>query len=308
MSTLSSLDAAYSAAQELAYSCHLVIDAAGGCGLTSKLPDGRTVPSGSDHLAQLARNVHLEAGRATRAQLILDSADDILAANLSRDDYRIGDVVAATAHEAVLTYAQGIVNLAWNWHVERMRVGAASEPQGDGTDWPTTWAADVWPHVRAELAALPPLDWPTVRLALRRERTAAVARKAGEPPDAAAQTPPENAAPPAGSSAPARKRSTQRGEGRGKLIAALSLHHQYANGSCLNYDPIGNNDLARQAEVAESTASAFFEKAFQGHDQYRALCRKKSELVAALKMLNGDYSPHILYGGSPPGESCPDDH
>jgi len=102
------------------------------------------------------------------------------------------------------------------------------------------------------------------------------------------------------------KKSTQRGEARRKIIAALSKHHQYADGGCLNCEPIGNNELARQAEVAESTASAFFEKQFQGHDQYRVLCRKQGDLAAALKLLNGKFSPHILYGRNPPGEG-PDD-
>src|SRR5262249_32651563 len=43
----------------------------------------------------------------------------------------------------------------------------------------------------------------------------------------------------------ASKRSTERGEGRAKLIAALTKHHQYANGGCLNLDHIGNNELAK---------------------------------------------------------------
>jgi hypothetical protein len=103
------------------------------------------------------------------------------------------------------------------------------------------------------------------------------------------------------------KKSTQRGEARGKIIAALSKHHRYAEGSCLNYDHIGNNELARQAEVEESTASAFFKKEFQGHDKYRALCRSKGGLLAALKALNGDIPPHLLYGRTPPGEAPTDD-
>jgi hypothetical protein len=99
------------------------------------------------------------------------------------------------------------------------------------------------------------------------------------------------------------KRSTARGEGRAKLIAALTAHHQYKDGGCLNTGQIGVNELARQAEVAPSTASAFFEKEFKGHDRYRALCvRCASELAAALKLLNDEYSPHHLYGANPPGE------
>jgi hypothetical protein len=103
------------------------------------------------------------------------------------------------------------------------------------------------------------------------------------------------------------KRSTERGEGRAKLISALTAHHKYADGSCLNQEPIGSNDLARKAEVSESTASAFFAKEFKGHDKYRAMCRDNSSLVAALKILNQDFAPHHLFGRRPPGECEPRD-
>lgn len=98
------------------------------------------------------------------------------------------------------------------------------------------------------------------------------------------------------------KRSTERGEGRAKLIAALTLHHKYADGSCLNLAPVGNNELARQAKVEPSTASDFFKKAFKGHTEYRALCRDSSRLAAALKLLNGEFAPHDLYGRQPVDE------
>ncbi|MGA2032823.1 MAG: hypothetical protein ABSG68_11235 [Thermoguttaceae bacterium] len=98
------------------------------------------------------------------------------------------------------------------------------------------------------------------------------------------------------------KRSTERGEGQAKLIAALTKHHNYANGSCLNTEPIGNNELARLAEVSDSTASAFFTKEFGGHTKYRALCVDATRLVASLKLLNQEYSPHHLFGGKPPDE------
>ena len=87
-----------------------------------------------------------------------------------------------------------------------------------------------------------------------------------------------------------------------KLIAALTKHHQYADGGCLNLEPIGNNELARRAEVSESTASAFFNKEFDGHTKYRAVCTDATRLVGSLKLLNQEFSPHHLYGGKPPGE------
>jgi hypothetical protein len=95
------------------------------------------------------------------------------------------------------------------------------------------------------------------------------------------------------------KRSTERGEGQKKLIAALTKHHQYAQGGSLNLEPIGNNELARLAGVAQRTASAFFRKKFQGHSKYKALCADAGRLAAALKLLNGEFAPHLLYGSTP---------
>jgi hypothetical protein len=103
-----------------------------------------------------------------------------------------------------------------------------------------------------------------------------------------------------GTTEPTRKRSTERGEGRAKLIAALTKHHKYADGGCLNLEPIGNNELARLAKVAKRTASAFFSKEFRGHAKYKSLCTDAGQLVAALKLLNGEYAPHILCGSKPP--------
>jgi hypothetical protein len=103
------------------------------------------------------------------------------------------------------------------------------------------------------------------------------------------------------------KRSTGRGDGRAKLVSALTEHHEYADGGCLNQEPIGNNALARAAVVSKSTASAFFRGKFQGHDKYKALCRDTTRLVAALKLLNGEYAPHCLYGPRPADEDDRDD-
>ncbi len=99
------------------------------------------------------------------------------------------------------------------------------------------------------------------------------------------------------------KQSTGKGEGRTKLIAALTKHHQYANGGCLNLEPIGNNELARMADVSISTASEFFTKEFKGYTKYRASCGNASGLVAAIKLLNQEFSPHYLFGTKPPSEN-----
>ena len=103
------------------------------------------------------------------------------------------------------------------------------------------------------------------------------------------------------------KRSTEKGDARTKLIAALTLHHQYSDGSCLNWTPIGNNELARKADVDKSTASVFFGNSFKGHRKYAAACRHKANLLNALKMLNDEFPPWLLYGSTPPGEGGRDD-
>lgn len=104
------------------------------------------------------------------------------------------------------------------------------------------------------------------------------------------------------------KRSTVRGEARAKIVAVLTDHHQYADGSCLNQEPIGNNELARKAVVAKSTAKSFFDNAFRGHSKYVAGCRNLPGLIASLKLLNDEFSPHLLFGSTPPGEGeRPDD-
>lgn len=105
---------------------------------------------------------------------------------------------------------------------------------------------------------------------------------------------------------PAPKRSTERGEGRAKLIAALTKHHQYADGGCLKLDPIGNNELAKAAGVSASTASAFFNDKFQGHTKYKALCRDAGNLIAALKLLNNEYSPRHLLGAASSDLAAPE--
>ena len=106
---------------------------------------------------------------------------------------------------------------------------------------------------------------------------------------------------------PRRKRSTEKGEARVKIIGVLNKHHQYDDGSCQNTEPIGNNELARQADVDKSTASRFFNREFnkgqlEGHRRYKVTCRAPYRLADALKVLNGEFSPHDVYGRQPPGE------
>ena len=100
------------------------------------------------------------------------------------------------------------------------------------------------------------------------------------------------------------KRSTNRGEGRLKLIAALTLHHQYADSGSLHLEPIGNNQLAELADVSRSTASQFFNKEFNkgepgGYSRYRTCCRDTPSLVLSLQTLNQELSPHHFLCGDP---------
>jgi hypothetical protein len=155
--------------------------------------------------------------------------------------------------------------------------------------------------------------------ALRRAKKEVLARMAATEPSQTPEAPAEPAAhrPPTGNpplhrapeahTATKPKRSTERGEGREKLISALTKHHDYADGGCLNLEPIGNNELARAAEVSTSTASSFFNRAFKGYTKYKALCRYSGRLADALKALNGDFAPHDLYGRRPADEDNRDD-
>ena len=113
------------------------------------------------------------------------------------------------------------------------------------------------------------------------------------------------------------KRSTERGEGRVKLIAALTKHHKYADGSCLNFEPVNSNELARLAKVAPATANSFFNNWFgsakeakDGYSNYRVACNDEGKLIAILKVMN-DEQPRpgeVLFGRKVPDEAENPDH
>ena len=90
------------------------------------------------------------------------------------------------------------------------------------------------------------------------------------------------------------KRSMGKGEARDKLISALTKHHDYANEGCLNQEPIKNNEIARMADVAKSTASEFFTRAFGSHKIYSQSCRDRDSIIAALKLLNQEFTPRQI--------------
>ena len=92
------------------------------------------------------------------------------------------------------------------------------------------------------------------------------------------------------------KRSTAKGEAKIKLVAALTAHHHYQNGSCLNFEPIGVRKLAEMADVGISTASDFFKKNFVSHKIYEQQIRSNNTtLIKALAWLNEDLLPNILF-------------
>ncbi len=104
------------------------------------------------------------------------------------------------------------------------------------------------------------------------------------------------------SSTPAKKPkcSTERGEGRAKIIAALAKYHQYEHGSCLNTEPVVANELARIAEVGKGTVNRFFNDAFNdgekgGYAKYKRACCDRGKLVHAFKLLLGEVTPSILF-------------
>jgi hypothetical protein len=102
------------------------------------------------------------------------------------------------------------------------------------------------------------------------------------------------------------KRSTSKGEARSKIISALTEHHKYKDGGALNQISIGVRVLARKADVAPDSVTAFFNKEFGegpsgGHARYKTICIKDwSRIATWLQMLNEDFSPHPLFGTAPP--------
>jgi hypothetical protein len=103
------------------------------------------------------------------------------------------------------------------------------------------------------------------------------------------------------------KHSTQGRDAYLKLSAALTAHHKYAKDSCTNLEPIGSNKLSALADVSTGSASNFFRDKFGGHTKYKSLCRHPEKLRLALKILNQEFTPQLLYGAKPPGEGTHDD-
>jgi hypothetical protein len=174
--------------------------------------------------------------------------------------------------------------------------GPASSPYGVEWFHHPSRTFDTWPDCLGEWRYTLP---PAMQEAIRRGEEVfyrLMARFSIAPAGVTARTP-----------TPSPKRSTEPGEARAKLIAALTKHHRYADGSCLNTEPIGNNELARLAGVSESTASAFFNDKFRGHAKYKVLCRDPRKLTAALKLLNDEFAPYYLLGNASSELAAPEE-
>ena len=84
--------------------------------------------------------------------------------------------------------------------------------------------------------------------------------------------------------------TTPPGGARLRIIATLTKHHKYAINSCLNYEAIGVNALAKEAGVAAGSVTHFFNKFFDGHNKYKIACREQKTLIIKLKILNADFT------------------
>ncbi|MFO1007728.1 MAG: hypothetical protein U0929_17320 [Planctomycetaceae bacterium] len=107
----------------------------------------------------------------------------------------------------------------------------------------------------------------------------------------------ENASQPISGVPRSRKKSSKNGDAKAKLISALTQHHRYADGGCLNYEPIGCNALSRIADVAKSTASSFLKSTFQSRGGYQQACHDSATLIACLKVLNQEFSTRDILRG-----------
>ncbi len=172
-----------------------------------------------------------------------------------------------------------------------MAQGIVYEKRAEGCETLPCAAGEIWEIEQDYAYQLLRGKSPIGTLATDAEWDACRAKLTGEP---TAVEPVEQGQTNKGGKTVKPKKSTANGDARAKLIGALTTHHQYSNGSCGDYQPIGINALARQAEVAPSTALAFFRKQFKSHKNYQRGCKVKSTLISVLKLLNDEFTPDML--------------
>lgn len=97
------------------------------------------------------------------------------------------------------------------------------------------------------------------------------------------------------------KKGTVANEAREKIIAALTLHHDFDGDSCMNMDFATGADLARKAGVDRATVTRFFTKEFDGYEAYRGACTRgdTGRLIAALRKLRDEEPSRLGFGDEP---------
>ncbi|MCO6455099.1 MAG: hypothetical protein J5I93_07350 [Pirellulaceae bacterium] len=97
-----------------------------------------------------------------------------------------------------------------------------------------------------------------------------------------------------------RRRKTVKGKAREELISALTKHHKYEDGGCLNTDFISVRELAGRTGLSVGSASNFFNRQFNegkkggGHDKYKLTCRDPGALSDAIKAMRGEFTPAAM--------------
>lgn len=98
------------------------------------------------------------------------------------------------------------------------------------------------------------------------------------------------------------KKGTVPNEAREKIIAALTLHHDFDGDSCMNMDFATGADLAREAGVHRGTVTRFFKTEFDGgYEAYRGICTRGNtgRLIAALQKLRDEELSRLGFGDEP---------
>jgi hypothetical protein len=95
------------------------------------------------------------------------------------------------------------------------------------------------------------------------------------------------------------KPSAGGGDKRLLIVSALTEYHKYADGGCLNCEPIGVRQLAGTDIASAGTISNFFDEEFGGHDKYKAACCDPAVLGVCLKMLTGELKPKAMWNALP---------
>lgn len=97
------------------------------------------------------------------------------------------------------------------------------------------------------------------------------------------------------------KKGTVANEAREKIIAALTLHHDFDGDSCMNMDFATGVELAQKAGVDRGTVSRFFKKAFGGYEAYRGICTRGNtgRLIAELQKLRDEELSRLGFGDEP---------